>query len=128
MATMEDAERLATSLPEVTEGTTFHRRTWMVGTKGFAWERAFSKADLKRFGDQPVPQGPILAVRTAGLVEKEAVLAEGRPGFFTIQHFNGYPGLLIKLSEVNDDDLREAITDAWLAVAPPALHARLDLS
>jgi hypothetical protein len=128
MATMEDAERLATGLPAVTEGTSFRHRTWMVGGKGFTWERQFSKADIKRFGEQPVPQGPILAVRTADLAEKEAVLAEARAGFFTIAHFNGYPALLIQLSEVNEDDLREAITDAWLAVAPPALAARLDLS
>jgi hypothetical protein len=127
MATMEDAQRLATGLPEVTEGTSFGHRTWFVGKKGFAWERPFSKADIKRFGAQPVPQGPILAVRTADLTQKDAVLAEGRPGFFTIPHFDGYPAMLIRLAVAEPDDLREAVTDAWLAVAPPTVAARLDL-
>jgi hypothetical protein len=128
MATMDDVERLTAGLPEVTEGTRFGRRTWFVGTKGFAWERPFSKADIKRFGEQPVPAGPILAVRTADLTEKDSVLAEGRPGFFTIPHFDGYPALLIRLAAVEPDDLREAVTDGWLAVAPPAVAALLDLS
>jgi hypothetical protein len=34
--------------------------------------------------------GPILAVRTADLHDKEAVLAANSDVFFTIPHFDGY--------------------------------------
>ncbi len=121
MATLDDAAKMALSLPDVTEGLRHGNRTWYVagGKKGFAWERPYTKADIKRFGDVTPPDGPVLAVRTEDLHEKEAVLAEGIKGFFTMQHFDGYPAFLIQLKAVGKRALREAILDAWLACAPP---------
>jgi hypothetical protein len=121
VATLNDVARIALALPGVVEGERRGARAWAVNGKVFAWEREFSKADIKRFGDQSPPDAPILAVRTADLGEKEAVLAAGHDGFFTIPHFDGYPGLLIQLRAARRPALREAIVDAWLAVAPPAL-------
>ncbi|MFN8020102.1 MAG: MmcQ/YjbR family DNA-binding protein [Acidimicrobiales bacterium] len=121
MATIDDVAALAHGFPEVTEGTSWGHRTWKVGNTGFAWVRPFSKADVRRFGDAPVPDGPIVALRVDDLGEKEAVLAEGRPGIFDIEHFAGYPAVLVQLSKVRARDLREAMEDAWLCCAPPAL-------
>jgi hypothetical protein len=121
--TFDDVARLAAELPAVTEGEEKHRghRAWQVAGKMFAWERPFSKADLKRFGDETPPPGPILGVRVEDLGEKEAVLAAAPDAFFTIPHFEGYPAVLVQLDKVRDDDLREAVLDAWLACAPPRL-------
>jgi len=120
-ATLDDAAQMAMVLPEVVEGERFGRRTWFVRKKGFAWERPFSKADIKRFGDETPPDGDILAVTVEDLHEKEAVLEAHPKAFFSIQHFDNYPAVLIQLNKVTKRELREAIVDAWLAAAPPKL-------
>ena len=121
MVSVDEVARMALDVPEVVEGERYGTRNWLVAGKAFAWERPFSKADIRRFGDASPPDGPILAVRVEDLGEKEAVLAAGRRGFFTTPHFDGYAAVLIQLRVVGRRVLREAIEDAWLAVAPPRL-------
>lgn len=118
---MESAAQFITALPDVVEGERYGNRSWAVAGKVFAWERPFSKADIKRFGDQTPPAGPILAVRTADLNEKEAVLAAHPESCFSIPHFDGYSAVLIDLPNTNSDELHELLLDGWLVYAPPAL-------
>lgn len=121
VVSVDDAARIALELPDVSEGERHGTRTWAVAGKVFAWERPFSKADVRRFGAVSPPDGPILAVRVADLGEKEAVLASSPKGFFTIPHFDGYAAVLIQLKTVTKRPLREAMIDGWLACAPPRL-------
>ena len=119
--TIDDVAEIAMSLPEVTGGERYGNRTWSVAGKAFVWDRPFSKADIKRFGAETPPAGPIVAVRVEDLNEKEAVLAAQPKAFFTIPHFDGYAAVLIQLKKATKRALREAIIDGWLACAPPAL-------
>jgi hypothetical protein len=112
---------LAARLPETTVVDRRGNRAWAVAGKVFAWERPFSKADIKRYGDEPVPAGPIVATAVGDLAEKDAVLAAGTPGIFTIPHFNGYPAVLIELAEVDLVAMEAALVDGWLAKAPSRL-------
>ncbi|UZN03542.1 hypothetical protein [Cellulomonas sp. S1-8] len=124
MADLEDVQRLVTSLPDVTDVERRERRAWAVAGKTFAWERAFSKADIRRYAGAPVPSGPILALATDGLEDKEALL-QAHPGYlFTIPHFDGYAAVLLHLESADETDLRDALENAWLVHAPADVAER----
>ncbi|MDO8151814.1 MULTISPECIES: MmcQ/YjbR family DNA-binding protein [Isoptericola] len=124
MATLDDVARTALDLPGTTEVTSRGWRVWKVEGRQFVWERPFRKADLRRFGDDPVPAGPILAAAVEDLGEKQAVLAEHPGSHFTIPHFEGYAAVLVRLETVDDDVLAETVEDAWAARAPRSTVAR----
>jgi hypothetical protein len=131
MVSLDEVARMAADLPEVVEIDRHGNRAWAVpgatargGAKVFAWERQFSKADIRRYGAETPPEGPILAIRVADLHEKEAVLAENRDAFFTIPHFDGFAAVLVQLNAVSEEAVREALLDGWRACAPPELADR----
>ena len=59
--------------------------------------------------------------------EKEAVLAAGHKGVFTIEHFNGYAAVLIALRKARTKDVRAAIRDAHRAIAAASGRRRRSL-
>ncbi|HET8950849.1 MAG TPA: MmcQ/YjbR family DNA-binding protein [Solirubrobacteraceae bacterium] len=120
MATWDDVDRLARSLPETEEGSSYGNRAWTVKGKAFAWERPLRKADLEALGDA-APDGPILGARVEHVVAKEALLADDPGVYFTTPHFDGYPAILVRLEEIGAAELEELLAEAWLARAPKRL-------
>jgi hypothetical protein len=116
-----DVDAFTRGLPGVEVGAKWGHKTWIAAGRGFAWERPLTRADLARFGDDTPPAGEILAVRLDSLDAKDALLSIAPRGFFTIAHFNGFPGILIALREARTKDVRAALLDAHRAafVAPP---------
>jgi hypothetical protein len=111
--TLEDVGAFAAGLPNAVVGAKWNNRTWIVNDRGFCWERALRKSDLARYGDETPPYGDIIAVSVENLDAKDALLGMELPGFFTIQHFNGYPAVLIELRLAEPSDVRAAIETAW---------------
>ncbi|HEY6035263.1 MAG TPA: hypothetical protein VIV58_13405 [Kofleriaceae bacterium] len=112
----------AESLPNVTVGARWNNKTWLVNDRGFLWQRPLSKADIERYGEATPPRGEIIAFVTADLDAKDALLAMELPGFFTIQHFNNYPGVLVELRLAGVRDVKAAIRSAYeaaVAKGPP---------
>lgn len=121
MATWDDVRRLALGLPEATELTNHAGNLhWKVKDKLFVWERPLKQGDLDALG-KDAPTGPVLGVRVAEIGEKDALIADSPDIYFTIPHFNGYPAVLVRLDVIDVNELRELITDAWLARAPARL-------
>ena len=123
MAKWSDVKRLALRLPSTSETTTYGWPAFAVAGKVFAWDRPLGRKDLAALGDA-APTGPVLAIRTADLEMKEALLAWDRDVFFTIPHFDGYAAVLIQLNRVSRTALHEVLIDGWLACAPSKLAAQ----
>ena len=69
----------------------------------------------------------LLVVRCRDAADK-AALVEAEGPFFTIPHFDHFNAVLVQISrlgELDVEELREVITDAWLAVAPKRLAKEL---
>jgi hypothetical protein len=123
MATWDDIRTIVAGLPETREASD---RSWRVRDKAVAWERPLRKADREALG-AAAPEGDILGVRVADVGVKEALLADDPAVYFTTPHFTGYPAVLVRLAEIDVDELHELLRDAWLAQAPKRLaRAYLD--
>ena len=120
MATWDDVRRIALALPETEERLSRDLRQWRVKDKGFVWERPLRRADLEALGDD-APDGPILGARVEHVGAKEALLADDPSVYFTTPHFDGYPAILVRLDEIELEDLHELIVESWLVRAPRRL-------
>ena len=120
---MRDLDRIALSLPEaVKEMRDDDRPAYLVNAKLFCFHRtprkdAVDAATGERLDD-------VLAFRLADEEMKKMWLSDERSIFFTTDHFNGHPWILLRLGDLgalDHDELSELVCDAWLARAPTRL-------
>lgn len=131
MTTWGDVRSIVSALPETDEQPSYGGLpSWRVRGKQFCWERPLSGRDRRDLGEERARalDGETLGVRVADQEEKAALLGEaGDTPFFTIPHFEGWPGLLVRLELIDVPRLREVLTDAWFSVAPVTLAHSYDL-
>jgi hypothetical protein len=118
MADADDVCRLAMSLPGVAEmdsdGFDFR-----VGGKGFVWSYP-----ERRPGERRRIRTDIAVLFVGDEAEKQALLL-GEPGlFFTTDGYDGWPLVMLRLAEVDQERLAELVTDAWRMRAPRELAER----
>ncbi|WEK61186.1 MAG: MmcQ/YjbR family DNA-binding protein [Candidatus Microbacterium colombiense] len=122
MATIDDVRRIALALPGAQERVGGHtgEPAWRVMSGQFAWMRGPRATDLRQLSElgRSWPDGPVLAVRVGSVEEKEALLAAAPEVYFSIPHFDGFPGILVRVDAVDDAQLQEIVADAWLVRAP----------
>jgi hypothetical protein len=124
MASQQEVRRIALSLPEtVQEESGFAFAVVNRGKrKGFAWvwqERIHPKKPR-------IPCPDVIALRVADEAEKQMLLAADEEKFFTEPHYDGFPAILVRLPEIDVDELAELITDAWRCQAPRSLVSDFD--
>lgn len=113
---------LAMALPEAEEGVNGARVAYSVGGKGFAWGYVARPAPKAK----RVPVPGVLAVRCR--IETKEMLIEAAPErFFTDDHYRGYPAVLLRLAEIEAEELAELLREAWRIVAPKAVARRWEV-
>jgi hypothetical protein len=128
-ARIADIDAICRALPEVELGTSWgDRPTYLVRQK--PKPRGFVLARAPRHDAVDPETGEeyqdLLVIRTADAGDK-AALVEAPGPFFTIDHFRNYTAVLLARSRVGEldvEELREVLTEAWLAVAPTSLAKR----
>ena len=117
---MRDLDELALAMPMATkELSDDGRPTYAVNGKYFCFHRSKRRDAIDP--DTGERLGDVLVFRVDGQESKELVLADPRGIFFTTPHWNGYPGVLIRighLGQLERDELRDLIVDAWLCRVP----------
>ncbi|MET0787745.1 MAG: MmcQ/YjbR family DNA-binding protein [Cellulomonas sp.] len=120
MATWDDVRREVADLPETSEG---QGPGWGVHGKPLAWDRPLRAKDREALGSS-APEGPVLCARVPGLQAKDELIARLPDVYFTTPHFRGYPAILVRLDVIDVPELRDLLTEAWLAQAPKRLAAQ----
>ena len=115
MASQADVRRIALALPGVREEAGHFRFSVQGGTE---W-RAICWVWLERIHPTQarVPCAGVLAVHTASLDEKEAMLLAEPERFFTEKHYDGYPAVLVRLPMMRVAELRAVLAAAHAAQA-----------
>ena len=108
MVDWDAVREIALSFPEVEE-TGEDRVAFRVRGKLFAW------AARKRDGGG-------LGIRV-DREEKQLILDSNPDVYFASPHYNGWPGVQIRLEAVDREELRMRLEDAWLIQAPKKLAA-----
>lgn len=65
-------------------------------------------------------------VRCASVEERNELLRAEPGKFFITPHYEGYPGFLVRLSQVDLDEMTEIVTESWRLCAPKRLLAAYD--
>jgi hypothetical protein len=108
VAGWDDVREIVSGFPEV-EASTQGRPSWRVRGKLFAWEA--------RERD-----GGGLAVRV-DREDKQLIVDASPDVYFLSPHYQGYPGVQIRLERIDREELRARLEDAWLIQAPKRLAA-----
>jgi hypothetical protein len=114
MVSENDVRRVALSLPKTTEKPSY-------GTPGFrVHDRLFAR--IRDEGDE----GGVVVVWVADEGEKRGLVESEPEKFFTTPHYDGHPIVLVRFSAVDEDELRELLTDSWRLRAPKNLATQFD--
>jgi len=112
MVTEDDVRRVALSMPAVVEKPYNRLASFRVGRNLFI--RVHELPDT-------------VFVRCANLDERDELLMAEPEKFFITPHYDGYPAILVRLSQVDLGEMTELVIESWRICASTRLLAAYDL-
>ena len=113
--TFETVRQLGLSLPGVEEGTYWGSPALKVDGKVLACIAVHRSSEENSLG-----------VFKVDFEEREAMVADDPSTFYFTDHYLNYPVILVRLSKVRPDALRNLIETAWRRCAPKRLVMEFD--
>lgn len=111
-AVWETVREIASALPEAAESTSYGTPAFKVRGKLFV-----------RFHQS----GEAIVINIQ--IEEREVLMKLKPEtFYITEHYNCWPYMLVRLSTVEKDELRQLLTESWRRAAPRKLVEAFDNS
>ena len=103
----DDVRRIALTMPEAFEKPSYGGRpSWRTKKTMFTWIRESPEA---------------LVVWVDSVEDKEALIASDPKKFFTTEHYDDHPIVLVNLDEIDIDEVAELLVDSWRLRAPKKL-------
>lgn len=118
---MEDVHAAASAMPHVSVVTgPAGNPVYQVGGKSFVFFRtprpdAVDPVSGERFDD-------VIVIWVASEDDKQALVQDPASPWFTTEHFDGHPSVLVRasrLGELDREELVEVVQEAWVAQASP---------
>jgi hypothetical protein len=120
-ARVEDIHELAMQMPHV---TVLHgpagNPVYQVGGKSFVFFRTPRPDAVEPKTGERYPD--VIVFWVPSEADKQSLVQDSTTPFFTTQHFDGHPSVLLRAAHVgamSRDHLSELIQDAWLTQASP---------
>ena len=107
VVTWETVRQLALKLPGAEEGTSYGTPAFKVGEKLFA----------------RLHQDSLSLVIKVDFEEREILMEADPETFYITDHYLDYPWMLVRLSTVRSDQLRDLLRQSWRRAAPRKLVA-----
>lgn len=114
MVTEAEAHDLIMALPGVEESTSYGHHAYKVKGKFFTRVRAQDESD------------PGVLVLKSGFFERDALMSMQPETFFVAPHYQNYPTVLVRLDQVERDQLTDLLTESWRHTAPKRMVAAYD--
>jgi hypothetical protein len=105
VATFATVQTIMKTFPETEEGISF-------GTPSFRVRKKF----ISRLREPDV-----LVVKVEDLLMRDGLIQAKPSIYFITPHYEDYPAVLVRLSQISDAELEDLLTDAWYAAAPKRL-------